>query len=235
MATRPRVFFIPLITLFALGIIRVAPVQAANCHFYAISIQGVASVGDGTTVTGSQQFLVGQYAMWRDAGVTSHPVEFYMSPLQDLNASPQVGYIELMTNSAFARNPGIASAQFDLATVSISNVISFQLDSGMSLQLPPPNILIAPGIGTVPGGLGGLGFLPGAGGELADIINGTPLLSVSYFIPRTGGGYFAFTDSSQTTIVGELNIMGAGVDNTTFQGQYQASFNGSYIGSVQCG
>ena len=172
--------------------------------------------------------------MWRDMGVRSHQIEFVLTTLQDLNASAQVGHIELMTNSAFARNAGISAAQYDMATLSVSTEVGFQLDSGMSFVLPPPNVFVAPGIGTVPGGLGGLGFLPGAGGQLGEIINSTPLLTINYFYPRMGGGSFSFTDNSRTTIVGTLDLVGTGIDNTSYQARYQANFSGSYIDSIQC-
>jgi hypothetical protein len=226
-------FFIPLLVLAASVLMPVAQATAANCHVYAVNLQGTASVGDGTFTSSSQPFSVIEYAIWRDAGVRTHQVEFLLTTFQDLNAAAQVGQIELMTNSYFARNAGIASAAFDLAAVAVANGVSFEIDSAMSFQLPPPNVFIAPGIGSVSGGLGGLGFLTGAGAELAQLINSAPILSVSYFVPRTGGGYFA-TDSSGYSITGQLNLVGTGPDNVSFQGQYQANFSGNYVGSVQC-
>lgn len=204
-----------------------ASANAASCHFYQVNIQG-----NVTSNYGSQPFSVNQYAMWRDAGVTSHPIEFVFTTFQDLNASAQVGQIELMTNSAFARNAGIASARFDLATVSVSNVVSFQMDSGMSFQLPPPNVFVATGVGSSPGGLGGLGFLTGAGGELAQFINSAPVLSFSYLIPRNGWGYFYLPDGN--SIAGQLDVIGTPPDNTSLQGQYTASFSGTHVGSAAC-
>jgi hypothetical protein len=59
------------------------------------------------------------------------------------------------------------------------------------------------------------------------------VLDVSYFIPRAGGGYF-FTYSSGSHIAGELYLVGSGPDNLSFQGQYQAQFNGTYVNSVAC-
>lgn len=224
----------PLIALTAFVLTPMAPAEAASCHFYAVNLQGTATIGDGTSTLSSQPFSVFEYAMVRDTGVTSHPVEFVLTTFQDLNASAQPGQIELMTNSAFARNAGIASAQFDLATVSVSNVVNFEVDSGMSFQSPPPNVFVAPGVGSVPGGLGGLGFLTGAGGQLGQIINSAPILSVSYLVPRTGGGNLYSPDGAWATIAGELNLVGTSLDNASFQGQYQAVFSGNYVGSVEC-
>jgi len=217
-----------------LALVSISPVHAAMCHVYSVVIQGTTNVGDGTSILASQAFSVNQFAIWRDAGVTSHPVEFVLTPLQDLNASAQPGQIELMTNSAFARNAGIASARFDLASVTITDVITFQLDSGISFQLPSPNVFIAPGIGGAPGGLGGLEFLTGAGGQLGQIIGSASVLSVSYFVPRTGGGNFHTPDGNWATISGQLDLVGTALDNASFQGQYQGTFNGNYAGSTEC-
>ena len=227
-------WLVPLVALTAFVLMPQALANAAACHVYGVTLQGIASTGDGTMTAGAQQFTVAEYAVWRDAGVTSHPVEFWLTPLEALNASAQVGKIELMTNSYFARNAGIASARFDLASVAISNVIQFQIDSGMSFQMPQPNIFLAPGMGSLQGGLGGLGFLSGAGGQLGQIINGATILSVSYFVPYGGGGYFYSPDGSWLTIAGELGLAGMSLDNAGFQGQYQAQFSGSYLGSLEC-
>lgn len=225
----------PLVVLTVFALMPVASARAANCYVYGVNIQGTAAIGDNTAISGSQQFSVLEYAVVRDTGYASNPVEFLLTPNQDLNLSPQVGHIELMTNSAiFARNLGIQSARYDLARVSVSNVISFALDSGISFQLPSPNVFVAPGIGSTPGGLGGLGFLTGAGGALAQIVNGAQILSVSYFVPRTGNGYFYSPDGSWSTIAGQLSIGGTGIDNASFQGYYEAQFSGNYLGTTQC-
>src|SRR5215470_1531594 len=212
------------------------PAEAASCHIYAVTLQGTATLGSGGVVLSSQRFSVSQYAVWRDHGVKTHPVEFVLFPAHDLNATPQPGDILLMTNSAFAFNPGVASAQFDMARVAVAanGVVNFVLDSGMSLVLPPPNMLVVPGVGSVPGGLGGLGFLTGAGSQLAQLINGAPILSVSYLVPRTGTGSFYSPDGRWSTIAGALNLSASQVDNPNNQGQYQANFSGSYLQSVLC-
>lgn len=221
-----------LILLTTVGLLHAAPAESADCHVYGVNLQGVATVGDATAISGSEQFSVGEYAILRNEGVVAHPVEFYLTPNQDLNASGLVGQIELMTNSGFARNLGIASARFDLASIATSsNGFTFQMDSGMSFQLPSPNVFLSPGIGSVPGGLGGLGFLPGG---LGQIINSAPVLSISYFVPRNGSGSFYTPDGAWATIAGELNLVGTGIDNANFQGQYQATFSGQYLGSFDC-
>jgi hypothetical protein len=202
----------------------IAQSATANCHFYAVNIKGTVNNNYG-----NQQFSVNQYAIWRDRGLRSNPIEFMLKTFTDLNVNPQVGQIELLTNSRYAYNAGIASAQIDLAKVSLGNTqTTFTLDSGASLQLPPPNVFVSPGVSSSPGGLGGLGFLTGAGQDLARILNST------YLIPRQGGGSFTFTDTSRATIVGQLDIVGTGVDNMSLQGRYKANFSGNYIGSTTC-
>jgi hypothetical protein len=227
-------FLIPLLALTACLLMPSAPAHAATCHYYAVNLQGTAAIGDSTAILSAQQFSVVEYAMWRDTGVQGHPVEFWLTPDQSLNASAQVGHIELMTNSFLAHNAGIASQQYNLAAVAVDNngVASFQLDSGMSFVLPPPNVFVAPGYASVPGGLGGLCFLPGGGGGLCDLVSDPSVLSVSYLVPRTGGGYFYIPDSN--SIAGMLDLVGTTPDNVNFQGRYQAWFGGTYIGSEQC-
>jgi hypothetical protein len=139
-----------------------------------------------------------------------------------------------MTNSGFAANPGIASALFNLANVSLTNVAQFELDSGASQQLPPPNVFVAPGVGVSEGGLGGLCFLPGAGQDLCRDLGRPDVLQLAYLVPRTGGGYFFFPDGMGATIAGEINVSGSQVDNPSVQGQYQAIFSGNHVGSVAC-
>lgn len=232
---RPRftAFLVPLLALASYMLMPMALAHAASCHVYSVNLQGITTIGDANYTLAAQQFSVSQYAIWRDAGYATHQYEFWLATFQDLNASPQVGYIELMTNSVFARNPGMASARFDLATVSVANgAVMFQMDPAMSFHLPPPNVFIAPGYGSVPGGLGGLCFLPGGGGGLCDLVSGAPILSVSYLVPRTGGGYFYLPDNR--SIAGEVDLIGTGIDNTSFQGRYQAQFSGTYLSSVQC-
>lgn len=140
----------------------------------------------------------------------------------------------LMSNSAFANNQGIASAKFNLGQVTIANgVARLQLDPGASLTLPPSNVFLAPGVSTAPGGLGGLGFLTGAGQALAQLINSAPVLSTYYLIPRNGSVVFS-TNSNGSYINGQINVTGSGVDNANLQGKYTGNFSGSYVGSTAC-
>jgi hypothetical protein len=207
--------------------------QAAACYLYGVNMQGNATIGDANFVAANQQFSINQYAVLRDQGAFSHPIEIAFLTFQDLNAAAQVGQIELMTNSFFARNVGIASARFDLAAVVSSNVWSFQLDPAMSFQMPAPNVFIAPGQGTIVGGLGGLGFAPGLG-TLSSLIGSSPVLAINYLVPRSGGGYVYSPDGAWSTIAGEINIVGTSQDNTNYQGNYAAVVNGSFLGSFDC-
>lgn len=228
-AARSAAFLAPLIALNAFVVLPSESANAASCHYYAVNIQGTVANNFGT-----QQFSVNQYAMWRDVGVRTHPVEFWLTTNQNLNASAQVGQIELMTNTAFANNAGIASAGYDLAAVSVSNVVNFVLDSGAGLIQPPPNVFVGPGPGSSPGGLGGLGFLPGAGADIARFIGSAEVLSTSFLIPLQGGGYFSFPNGNASSIAGQLDLVGTTIDNMSLQGRYTASFGGNYISSTAC-
>jgi hypothetical protein len=208
------------------------PVRAASCHVYRVDLQGVATIGDSTATLSQQQFAVQEYAVWRSPGFRTHQVEFWLTTGQDLNASAQLGQIELMTNTRFANNAGIRSAQYDLGTVSVTNVVNFQLDSGASFQLPSPNVFVAPGYGTAPGGLGGLCFLPNSG--LCGIVSGPSILNASFLIPRNGSGYFYTPNGNGATLAGEVNLVGSALDNANFQGQYKASFSGNFLGDLEC-
>jgi hypothetical protein len=226
----PKFFLRTLITSTFWGVVSLFSVggaNAANCYFYRINIQGTV-----TSSASSRSFSVNQFAMWRDTGVRSNPIEFVLTTLTDLNVSPQIGQILLLTNSAFANNLGVASARFNLAQVTRGNgVVRLQLDPGQSLIPPPSNVFIAPGVGTSPGGLGGLGFLTGAGADLAQLINGASILSTYYLIPRNGGVVFS---TSGNNINGQIDIAGSGIDNASLQGRYTGRFSGSYAGSVVC-
>jgi hypothetical protein len=203
--------------------------SAAICYVYAVNIQGIV-----TSNYGSQQFSVEQFAIWRDTPLKTNPVDFYLASGQDLNASPQFGRIELMTNSFFAQNLGVKSARYDLAGVSITNVVQFTLNNDMSFVLPPSNIFVATGVSSSPGGLGGIGFAGGWGAEFAKILNSAPILNFSYFIPRQGSGYFYFPNNNTTNIAGKLDIIGTAVDNPSSGGRYTADFSGKYVKSQLC-
>lgn len=175
----------------------------------------------------------------RQPGAKANQIDFLLSTVNDLNASAQIGQIILMTNSAWAGNPGIRLNKLDLARVRVSNVVEFVLDAGMSFQLPPSNVFVATGVGNAPGGLGGLDFLPGAGGggqldRLSQIINSAPLFSSSYLTPRNGSGYFYFPNGNRANIAGEIDILGTAIDNTNLQGRYRAIFGGKYISTQVC-
>jgi hypothetical protein len=206
-----------------------AQTSTASCHVYQVNLRGTVVSNYGT-----EQFSVNQYALWRDRGAKANSVEFLLTTFSDLNASAQVGQIKLMTNSMFAENAGISAARINLARVSSSDRVYFNLDSAASLQLPSPNVFASTGVGNSAGGLGGLGFLSGAGQDLARYINSFSVLSVSYLVPRNGGGSFVFTDNTRTKMAGQIDISGTSPDNFSLQGRYTASFTGNYIGSVAC-
>jgi hypothetical protein len=208
-----------------------ASAQSATptCHIYQVNIKGTV-----TNNYGSQAFSVNQYAIWRDRGVRSNQVEFMLKTGTDLNVSPKIGQIELLTNSYFANNAGIASAKIDLAKVQVGNQVNFTLNAGASLQMPQPNVFVSPGVGSSPGGLGGIGFIPGWGEEFARIINESGVLSASYLVPNRGGGSFGFTDKTMKTIIGQLDINGSAIDNPGLNGRYTATFKGNHLQSVAC-
>jgi hypothetical protein len=99
------------------------PARAASCHVYQVNLQDVATIGGSIATLSGQQFSVQEYAMWRSPGWRSHQVEFWLTPTQDLSASAQLGQIALMTNTRFADHADIRSAQYDLASVSVTNVV----------------------------------------------------------------------------------------------------------------
>jgi hypothetical protein len=225
------------LNVFLISIIAAAingQAQAADCHFYEVNLNG-NSTFNGTV----QQFSVNEYAWWRTQGIKINPIEFGLTTFKDLNVSAQPGQIELMTNSAFAKNRGIALAKYDLAKVSIVNgspsaKINFQLDPTMNQALPPPNVFVTQGVGSQPGGLGGLGFLTGSGSVLAQLINGAPVLSVSYIVPRTGAASIYSPDGTWSSIAGTIDFSGASADNPNVMGQYRAKMIGRYVTSVPC-
>jgi len=221
-------------TFLTVVVLPVAPAVAANnCHVYEVTIQGTTSIGEGGSTLASQQFSVVQYAAWRETGFNGHPFEFVLTPGQDLNASPKVGFIELGTNTRFANNAGIRAAAFNLTTASVQNGAGvFQLDSSASYQLPSPNVFVAPGYSNVPGGLGGLCFLPNS--ALCGIVTGPSVLSASYIVPRSGSGYFYLTDSRGSGIGGQVVVTGSSTDNAQFQGEYKAQFSGKYVADMSC-
>jgi len=222
-----RRFYTGLASLIVLIFVLIPSANAQTCHLYAVNIQGAV-----TSVSSSQPFSVNQYAVWRDVGFGQHPIDFALLTNQDLNASSQIGQIIVMTNSAWAKNGGIASQRYDLAMVSVANnTVQFQLDSGMSFIMPQPNVFVAPGVAIAPGGLGGLGFLY-MNPALGNLFNSAPILNSYYFIPQNGTGYF-YTPDNQS-IVGELNLSGSSLDNASLQGWYQATFSGTYIRSEVC-
>ena len=206
-----------------------AQATTAKCYFYKVTLQGTV-----TTNYGTKQFSVPQYAIWRDRGIRGNRVEFMLKTFQDLNVSPKVGQIEFLTNSRYANNTGIALARIDLAKVAVNNQVVFTLDPGASLQMPAPNVFVGLGVGTSPGGLGGLGFLTGSGAEIAKMINGAAVLQSAFFVPRQGNGAYRFTDNSATKIVGQIDFAGTASNNFNEQGRYTASFSGDYVGSTDC-
>ena len=203
--------------------------QAQTCFDYQVNLRGVVS---GTF--GGQQFSGVQRAIVRQPGLAGNPYEFVLTTGRDLNASARIGDLELMTNSAFANNRGMASARFDLARVSIGNGFAqFELDPAANLMLPPPNVLVAPGVGTTSGGLGGICFVPGLQ-DLCNSLSRAPVLQASFPVPQTGGGYFYFPDGRGGAIAGGIDITGAQIDNPSNRAQYRAEFHGRLVNSRAC-
>jgi hypothetical protein len=201
---------------------------AATCHQFDIVIDSQVSSNYG-----SVQNRIREVAMVRDQGVRHHDFELLIRYPGDLNGfDVRAGVIELMTNSAFARNRGMASAGFDLgSTMGHGNTFAFQLDQGAAFQLPPPNVFTAPGVSASPGGLGGLCYAPGMQ-QFCQQLNQAPVLQVLYLVPGQGTVRFRFPDKH--TIEGEIDIIGFGIDNSNLQARYQASFRGRHAGEKAC-
>jgi hypothetical protein len=233
--TSTQTFTIKKMTILVLigsVLLSTAQAQSASCHVYQVTLQGATNIGNATSSLAEQGFSLQEYAVWRQPGFKNNQIEFFLTANQDLNASAQPGEIELMTNTRFSNNAGIRAAQYDLASVSMANVINFQFDPGASYILPSPNVFVAPGYGSVSGGLGGLCFLPNS--ALCSIVSGTSVLNASFLTPRTGTGYFYFPNGTIRTLAGEINLVGSSLDNPNFQGQYKASFIGNFVGDLEC-
>src|SRR4051812_7024962 len=159
---------------------------AATCHEYIIIIDSKVSGNFG-----SAQNQVEQIAIFRDEGARSNPFEFLIRYPGDMNAlNVRPGAIELMTNSGWARNPGMASARFDLAaTQRQGDTYRFQLEQSSAFQMPPPNVIAVPGPGQSSGGLGGECYVPGLQG-LCEQMRNSSVLSTTYLVPGKGGGSF---------------------------------------------
>lgn len=216
-----------LMLLSLLGIMNVA--QAATCYQFVVDISGVTA-----SPAGKQQFTSRQFAVLRDAGYRDNLIELFLIPPGDLNRSPQIGQILLLSNTAVANNAGLASARIDMGRIQqlANTTFRFQLDSGASVVQPPPNVFITPGANSAPGGLGGLGFLPN-GNDLLNQVGaaGNALLNYYYIIPRNGIVDFAVGNNA---IQGKINISGSSFDNFNLQGQYVADFKGRYNNRLAC-
>jgi hypothetical protein len=209
-------------SLVALGLSGV-PAANAECDIYAVQLHGDVSNSFGT-----QEFTVTEAGILLQPGHRGNQVDFALLTQGGLNgAAPPIGAIELMTNSLFARNPGMAAAGLDLAQVTVSNGAQFQLNSGMSYQMPQPNVFIGSGPAASTGGLGGLCYLNVPG--LCDIGKASTL-QAAYMIPHTGSG--TLTGSAQT-IAGTISLIGSSLDNASFQAKYQAEFEGHLVGNCE--
>ena len=204
-----------------------------TCYVYQVQVRGTATIGDATSIGAARSFALYERVGVRGRGYRTNLFEFFITSGRNLNASAEVGVIELMTNSHFSNNLGIASNEIDLATTStVGNQLQMQLLPDRSFILPPPNTIVTPGIGTQPGGLAGLGnpYLAAiSGGKLAGLAS-PAILALSFMVARAGGVQFTL-GSDQRSISGVIQIVGTGLDNVRSQGRYQAIFQGSFIGA----
>lgn len=172
---------------------------------------------------------------FRDAGFGANQFEILILHPGDPNASVQVTDLEIMSNSAFARNPGIAANQIDLAQAwvilgsdGVTPVYQFQLLPDAANIQPQPNFLAVPGQG---GNIGGICNVPGLG-NLCGEFGQNPLLQSAYVVARTGSGWFYFPPTGG--IYGELSLQGSSIDNANVQGFYQGRFSGQSAGNFAC-
>lgn len=201
--------------------------QAATCYRFDIVLDATVSGNYGTV-----ENRVQEVAVLRDEGVRNNSFELLIRYPGDLNgADVRPGTIELMTNSAFARNAGMAGARFDLASARRQgDDFRFRLEPSAAFQLPPPNVMAAPGPNQSPGGFGGECLLPGLQG-LCEQLRGSAVLGVSYLVPGSGGGSFRLF---QDGIEGEIDVTGHQVDNSNNRGRYRATFEGRLVGRQAC-
>ena len=202
---------------------------AATCRLFNAEINSTVS-GPYSEVSNT----VREPVIVRDEGIREHSVELLIRFPGDLNAFDiKPGFIELMSNSAFARNEGIASAGFDLGAVATQSngQFVFQLDPGMAQQAPQPNVFTAQGISASSGGLGGICFLPSLK-NLCEQTQGAAVLQVLYLIPNSGSVVFGFP--ANDAVDGTIDIVGYGYDNPNLKGRYHARFTGTLADQGEC-
>lgn len=222
----------------AVGLVgMLTPAKAAECIAYQIQIDVLAE----STLAPSVQNTVNQILVLRREGYRNNPYEiFFLFPGDPNSPNSQVtpGSLEVLTNSRFARNPGIAAAAIDLAdtdTIQDPNgglVNRFQLIPDNSFQQPQPNVLVVPGAGQHPGGLGGICSLPGLQSLCKDVGN-TAVLQSASVVPRTGGDAFILSpDLNQ--IQGNYQLEGSSLDNSNLRGRHTGQFFGQAVQAFQC-
>lgn len=202
---------------------------AAPCFLFNSQIQ-FSAMGPYSTY----QNTLTQPIIVRGAGARSHPFELLFQYPGDPNAfGTPAGAIELMTNSMFARNPGMRQAQLDMGTVQQNpdGSFTFAVDPGAALQMPAPNMFTVQGVAGSSGGLGGICYVPGLS-DLCQQTQQAPVLQVYYLIVNAGTVNFAFAGGN--TIVGEMYIGGYGFDNASIQATYYARFNGTLQAQGDC-
>ena len=159
--------------------------HAATCYAFSAVFEAVASSSLGGVNAPIQS---ARTVYVRDLGLRTNAFEFLIQHPGDPNVSIQATDLEIMTNSAFARNAGIAANQIDLAQAwitpgsdGVTPVYVFQLLADAANIQPPPNFLAVPGQG---GNIGGICFVPGlwkslrragAKSHLADLVCDRPL------------------------------------------------------------
>jgi hypothetical protein len=219
-----------LLALAGCLLLPIGQVEAASCHIFQVQLHGSTAIGSSTSMFPVQNFQVMQYAVVRDAGYNNtHSVEVLLTTGKDIHVSPNVGEIELMTNSAFANNAGIKMAHIDLATVSQGNGLSFNIDGAASYRQPSPNVFVAPGYNSTEGGLGGVCYLNDK--SVCNMLKSQAVLSVSYLVPRAGQASFAVRGGM---LNGEIMLAGSSLDNPNFGAQYRAMVAGRYMKTVPC-
>jgi hypothetical protein len=233
--------------------------QAATCWIYQVTIWGQTDSGFGPQAFSN----INQYLALRVPGVVdpitgeSNRLELVITNFPNQlfslqNAiNPQqlpTGSVELMTNSIYANNLGVRSAQSHLADVSFyaapENVGGYVIEFALNFiglaphGGPAPNFVVMPSRSA----LGGLDILQG----LTDYIlqmGGGPGLAVAQTLflipvtqwddPFTSGGAFLFSPDFNV-VQGILRMRGRELANFNLAGDYVANVYGRFLQTVQC-
>ena len=205
-----------------------------SCPVFLVTLQGAVNIGNGSP-SKQQQFSVQQHLVIREPGLNAHPFDFLFH-LPDPNAA-QVGQILLMSNSFGAHNPGMEWQSWDLGAMTpIEGGYLFELDATLNGGVTAPNSVIAPEYAqtsvinplcNTPQTQAICGYLEDYGIQSA--LGALPNTALS-----TRQGQVAIGANGQGQVYGQLWLRSSAIDNPNITSDYQASFQGGYVGNTTC-